>query len=161
MLELNRSVDLTELAGSPLLLLLLLYLHIEGSVLPRHRFEAYRYLVDHLVREHPMRKRVAALSADFQARLTDDEVLNVLSFVAYLIQDKFPTGLVSENDIRSPLELFLADANSLGLGLTAQEARQHIDRLFKFAMILFTSNRTVICKSPVRAATYSSAPRYV
>lgn len=48
--EIERSMDLDELSRVPLLLLLLLYLHIEGATLPHRRFQAYEYLIDHLLK---------------------------------------------------------------------------------------------------------------
>jgi energy-coupling factor transporter ATP-binding protein EcfA2 len=132
MAELNASPNLSDLSSVPLLLLLLLCLHIEGVVLPRNRFEAYEYIIEHLIRDHPMRKRVASMTGTPSGELTETELHNVLAYVAFLAQLKFPTGIVPESEIRTALEGFLGNAEALSMGLTRQDTNQHLERFFRF-----------------------------
>jgi hypothetical protein len=124
--EIERSSDLDELSRIPLLLLLLLYLHIEGATLPHRRFEAYEYLIGHLLKEHPVRKRTAAFLSDAPTGLTHDEVQLALAHLAFVVQYDYPSGIIPEPVILSTMESFLTDPTGLGLGLQARDARHYM-----------------------------------
>jgi hypothetical protein len=132
MAELNSSGSLSDLSSVPLLLLLLLGLHIEGAVLPRNRFDAYEYLIEHLVRDHPARKRAAAMISAQPGLLTEGELHNVFAYLALVAQQRFPTGALPEPQIRSALEGFFTNEDTLSMGFTQHEANQHLDHFFKY-----------------------------
>jgi energy-coupling factor transporter ATP-binding protein EcfA2 len=120
--KLERSSDLVQLAEVPLTLLLLLYLHLQNTPLPTNRFEAYEHVVKHFIQEHPLaRKTAAALTSDASA-LTREEIRYALAYIAYVVQTKFPAGVLTADDIRESLESFLRDNVEYGLGLGRQEA---------------------------------------
>ena len=129
--ELDASKNLSDLSFIPLLLLLLLCLHIEGAALPRNRFQAYEYLIDHLVREHPARKRVASATTELSSMLTDDELRSALGFIAFWAHHNWPMGPFPEADVRGALSGFLNE-HMLGPGLSEKEANQLLGRFFKF-----------------------------
>jgi energy-coupling factor transporter ATP-binding protein EcfA2 len=122
--KLGKSNDLSQLAEIPLTLLLLLYLHLQNYPLPANRFEAYQYVTNHFIREHPLARRTAATLTDEPSPLTPEEVRNALAYVAYVVQTDFPAGTLSADDIRSRLEDFLQDDMEHGLGLSRPEARE-------------------------------------
>jgi hypothetical protein len=124
--EIEHSSDLDELSRVPLLLLLLLYLHIEGTTLPHRRFQAYEYLINHLLKEHPVRKRIAAFLSDAPTGLTHDEVQLALANLAFVVQSDYPSGIIPEPVILSAMESFLTDPTGLGLGLPSRDARQYM-----------------------------------
>jgi len=126
--EVERSSDLEELSTVPLLLLLLLYLHIEGATLPHRRFQAYEYLIDHLLKEHPVRKRTAAFLSDTPAGLTPDELQVALAHLAFVMHCDYPNGIIPEPVILSTMESFLTDPTGLGLALPARDARHYMHR---------------------------------
>ncbi len=122
--KLAKSTDLLQLAEVPLTLLLLLYLHLQNYPLPSNRFEAYAYVADHFIRDHPLARRVAAALTSAQDSLTPKEIQNALAYLAYVVQTEFPGGIVSATDVRSRLEDFLQHDTEHGLGLSRQEARE-------------------------------------
>jgi energy-coupling factor transporter ATP-binding protein EcfA2 len=122
--KLAKSTDLLQLAEVPLTLLLLLYLHLQNYPLPSTRFEAYEYVADHFIRDHPLARRVAAALTSDQDSLTPKEIQNALAYLAYIVQTDFPGGIVSAEDVRLRLEDFLQQDAEYGLSLSRQEARE-------------------------------------
>ncbi len=120
--SLTKSPDLSQLAEIPLLLLLLLYLHLENIPLPDSRFEAYDHVITHFVKEHPLGKRTAASLTDDVSSLEPEEIRNAMAFIAAQVQERFPAEIFADSDIRPLLESFLKDEN-LGLGLPTHDAR--------------------------------------
>jgi hypothetical protein len=122
--KLTKSSDLSQLAEMPLTLLLLLYLHLQNYPLPANRFEAYQYVANHFIREHPVARRTAATLTDEQSSLTFEEMRNALAYLAYVVQTEFSAGTLTADDVRSRLEAFLQDDTEHGLGLSRSEARE-------------------------------------
>jgi hypothetical protein len=122
--KLAKSSDLSQLAEIPLTLLLLLYLHLQNYPLPANRFEAYEYVTNHFIREHPLARRTAATLTEEQSPLTPEEIRNALAYVAYVAQTEFPGGALTTADVRTCLEGFLQDDMEHGLGLPSSEARE-------------------------------------
>jgi len=120
--KLERSSDLVQLAEVPLTLLLLLYLHLQNTALPTNRFGAYEHVVKHFIQEHPLARKTAAASTNDASALTHEEIRLALAYIAYVVQTKFPAGVLTANDIRESLESFLRDDVEYGLGLRRQEA---------------------------------------
>jgi hypothetical protein len=122
--KLAKSNDLSQLAEIPLTLLLLLYLHLQNYPLPANRFEAYEYVTNHFIREHPLARRTAATLTEEQSPLTPEEIRNALGYVAYVAQTEFPGGALTTADVRACLVGFLQDDMEHGLGLPPSEARE-------------------------------------
>jgi hypothetical protein len=122
--RLAKSSDLTQLAEVPLTLLLLLMLHLQNSPLPANRFEAYEYVSQYFIREHPLARRVAATVTQDQEILNATDIRNVLASIAYFVQTDFPASILSLDEITNHLEPFLQDNTGLGLGLSRAEARE-------------------------------------
>ena len=75
MSELQSSADLRELARTPLLLGLLIYLKSSNLPLPSNRFRAYGRLVEHLISTHPaVRRRAAMIATTSSLFATADEI---------------------------------------------------------------------------------------
>lgn len=122
--QLQNSQDLKDLARTPLLLCLLVYLSLHSARLPHNRFGAYDTLIKHLVSEHPRRRRRAAsLTDELSAELSDEEVRDALAYLAYRLQQEAGEGLVGQEQALRAVEEHLKDENT-GLGLDQREARR-------------------------------------
>jgi hypothetical protein len=51
-----------------------------------------------------------------------EEIRHALGYIAYIVQTKFPAGVLTADDIRDNLESFLRDDVEYGLGLSRREA---------------------------------------
>ncbi len=122
LVELSRSSDLSDLSRVPFLLLLLLYLHLEQSVLPTRRFKAFELMIDRLLTEHPASRRIAASVASAPRGLEDNELKRALARVAFDVQDTRADGLISDDDLQEVVRQFLVD-DELGLGMDSSQAR--------------------------------------
>lgn len=120
--KLERSSDLVQLAEVPLTLLLLLYLHLQNVPLPTSRFDAYEHVVNHFIQEHPLARKTSAASTSDASALDHEEIRHALAYIAYVVQTRFPAGVLTAGDIRDSLESFLRDDTEYGLGLSRQEA---------------------------------------
>jgi hypothetical protein len=122
--QLERSQDLQDLAGTPLLLCLLIYLGLHSARLPQNRFDAYETFVGHLTSEHPRRRRASAsLTDDLSTELSDGEVWDALAYLAYRLQEEAGQGLVGQEQALRAVEEHLRDENT-GLGPELREARR-------------------------------------
>lgn len=122
--ELSASSDLQELAGVPLLLLLLVYLKLHGLVLPSSKQRAYTELLNHLLATHPeRRRRAAALIGADASDLTAEELKQALAAVAYTMQTNAPRGVVSDKEVLTVLESYCCET-TLGLGMESAPARR-------------------------------------
>jgi hypothetical protein len=130
--RLARSRDLAQLAEVPLTLLLLLYLHLQNMPLPTSRFDAYEHVITHFIQEHPLARKTAAASTCDSTALTREETRYALAYAAYIVQTKFPAGVLSVGQVRDTLEGFLRDDVGYGLGLDRQQA---LDVLRSFANV--------------------------
>jgi energy-coupling factor transporter ATP-binding protein EcfA2 len=97
--KLERSSDLVQLAEVPLTLLLLLYLHLQNTPLPTNRFDAYEHVVKHFIQEHPLARKTAAASTSDASALTHEEIRHALAYIAYVVQTKFPAGVLTARTI--------------------------------------------------------------
>jgi len=122
LVELSRSSDLSDLSRVPFLLLLLLYLHLEQSVLPTRRFKAFELMIDRLLTEHPASRRIAASVASAPRGLEDNELKRALARVAFEVQDTRADGLISDDDLQEVVRQFLVN-DELGLGMDSSQAR--------------------------------------
>lgn len=122
--RLEDSQDLGELATTPLLLCLLIYLSLHSARLPRNRFEAYGTIIEHLVLEHPRRRRRAAsITDELSAELHGEEVRDALASLAYRLQVEAGEGLISQDRALRAVVEHLRDENT-GLGLEQREAQR-------------------------------------
>ncbi len=121
--ELQRSPDLQDLAKVPLLLCLLISLHMQKASLPQSRFKAYDLIIDHLVSDHPSKRRKAASLISSTNDLSDDDIKGLLSVLAYYIQCNYGDGLIEHEDAIDPIEKYLQNP-SQPFGFNKAEAKR-------------------------------------
>lgn len=149
--ELAASTDLTGLARVPLLLVLLIYSWLQKSKLPRNRFKAYDQLIDHLVAEHPRRRREdAGQPADILPGLTTDEVKSVLAYLAYIIQCEHPGGVLKDDIAKNIVKDYLQN-NVFGFGWEAPETKKYSEMLIEAGK---ASLGLIVRKSPREVGFY-------
>ena len=123
--ELSRSSDLLALSEVPLLLLLLIFMRFQRAILPRGRFEAYDRMLDHLLREHPAAKRVAASVTDSGGALDEISLRQALANLAFVVHEQFPEGTFTDAQVEAIVHDFLTDTSSVGLGLDPSDANKY------------------------------------
>ncbi|WP_158750570.1 NACHT domain-containing NTPase [Acidobacterium sp. S8] len=121
--DLDRSSDLDELSRVPLFLLLLITLRLQGAALPGGRFDAYASIIQHMLRDHPQRKRTAAAIIPTD-QLSEREIQTVLARLAFEIQTGQTGGTISEDDFLKLLLEVLMSHEGAGLGLPNADARK-------------------------------------
>ena len=131
MSELGRSVDLRELARTPLLLLFLIYHRLHRSALPEGRFKAYESIINHLISSQPKRRRTAANIVGEQTSTSTEDAMNAFARIAFEIQRYKTTGAILKIDAKETLGSYLMD-EELGLGLSQPQARKMCDHLLAF-----------------------------
>lgn len=131
--ELSRSSELSRLAQTPLLLVLLLYMKFQNAVLPQHRFEAYDRMLEHLLRFHPAAKRAAAFVTDTAEPLGERDIRLSLAKLAFAIHSDLPASVATEDEVEKVLFPFLSDREGLGLGLEPAAARAYIPQFSRVA----------------------------
>jgi hypothetical protein len=89
-------------------------------------------MVNHLIRDHPMSKRVAAMTGELPEVLSETELHYLLAYIAFVAYQRYPAGIIPESEIRAAIQDFLGDAESFSLGLTDIEIGQHLRRFFRF-----------------------------
>jgi len=130
--EIRKSPGLVDLAGTPLLLGLLIYLKISNSPLPNNRFEAYRVLVNHLIAIHPATRRKAAfLTAAAPNTFSLEDLRSVLAALAFTVAKEHPDGNFSRPEALTYIATFLADEQR-GFGYRRPEAVQHAAEVLRF-----------------------------
>lgn len=145
LVELTCTTDLTELAKIPLLLVLLIYLWLQKSKLPRNRFKAYSELIDHLIAEHPRRRRAdTGQTEDVLCGFSPDEVKSILAYVAYIILIENPEGVVEANKAKNIVREHLQD-HEIGFGYNLPEANRYSTQLVDIAE---TNLGLLVRKSP-------------
>jgi hypothetical protein len=106
--ELARSADLGELAKFPMLLCLLIFLRFQNIQLPQSRFKAYGQIVDHLILVHPKRRQKAASITSAEDDLRDEDVKDLLAYLALVIHERYSEGLldkkIAEEIVRQRIE---------------------------------------------------------
>jgi hypothetical protein len=108
-------VELRQLAGTPLFLLLLVGLRLSGVPLPTRRFEVYESVVQQLLKDHPATRATAAGMTSDHNVLPADDVRQVLAHVAYLQQLRGDLGPVPETAVRADLLEALKDPGHLAM----------------------------------------------
>lgn len=131
MVEVRASADLSELAKTPLLLGLLLYLKGSSLPLPNSRFRAYGRLIEHLISAHPIARRRAAMVKTVESDLSSDDARIALASLAFHLQSTQPEGLVDGHSAEEAISSFLQD-EALGFGLSRAEARRQSRNLLNF-----------------------------
>jgi len=105
MAEIEQDHALSELAGVPLLLSALIYLRLQGRVLPRNRFDALEAITKTLIFEQPQRRAQASLqgSANQQnPRLTERGI----QFLAFFIHQSPGSESIPQDKAREALADF-------------------------------------------------------
>jgi len=123
MAEMRSSADLSELAKTPLLLGLLLYLKSSSIPLPNSRYRAFGRLVEHLISVHPIARRRAAMVKAQDNDLSPEDAQIVFANLAFHLQSELPEGLIDRRVAEDVISQFLRD-EVLGFGLTQSEARR-------------------------------------
>lgn len=131
MAEMRSSADLSELAKTPLLLGLLLYLKGSSIPLPNSRYRAYGRLVEHLISVHPIARRRAAMVKAEDSDLTPEDARTVFAYLAFHLQSQLPEGLIERREAEEVISQFLRD-DELGFGLSQAEARRQAHTLLAF-----------------------------
>jgi hypothetical protein len=119
---LGSSSDLRTLGRTPLLFVSLLFLWVERSELPRHRFDAYDRLVEHLLATHPARRKAAAFLGSQTEVLDAISVRAVLAHLAYNIHAGEGQGVVDDEQAVSLIRALLVSDESIGLGMDEPSA---------------------------------------
>lgn len=127
--QLSEAADLEELAQVPLLLTLLIFLRFRDAELPRDRFDAYKEVVDYLVKRHPALKLQASLITSSGTRLLRErDVRRILSAVAYHVHSNFPSGIIPAQALIDFVERFIVAPEGVGLELTSTELKQYSEQ---------------------------------
>ena len=121
--QVRASAHLDQLAQTPMLLMLLLYLHFRNANLPSDRFDAYEKVIHHLLEDHPAARSLAALSGSEQL-LPPAQVRKALASLAYRIQVNRPGGDVKRDLAVRYVGEALGSAGETSLGLTTEDADQ-------------------------------------
>jgi len=131
MAEMRSSADLSELAKTPLLLGLLLYLKSSSLPLPNSRYRAYGRLVEHLISVHPIARRRAAMVKAENSDLPPEDARIVFANLAFHLQSQLPEGLIERGEAEDVISQFLRD-DEIGFGLAQAEARRQARTLLAF-----------------------------
>jgi len=139
--ELQRAPAFIELAKVPLLLSLLMFHKFFDAYLPQSRFKAYDSLIEHLISEHPQRRKVDSMIYD-SSKISGDDLKKVLAYLAYYIHVNSTEGILDCNRAYLPIEQYLQE----DMGLSPREAKE------SSRLILDSSQDTtgiLVRKSPV------------
>ncbi len=131
--ELARSSELAPLSTVPLLLLLLIFMRFQRTALPRGRFDAYDGMLDHVLREHPKAKRVAASITDDGDLLDEVSTRQALANLAFVVQREHPDGVIADAQFELVVHAFLTDRADTGLGLSPVEANRYLPQFSRLA----------------------------
>lgn len=94
----NNSV--LRMANNPLLATIIALIHYQGSKLPERRASLYDIATSTFL-ENWVRQRETEKNSNFDK----ESLIEILSPVAFYIQDKYSTGLIAENELRELLEI--------------------------------------------------------
>lgn len=131
--ELARSAELAPLSTVPLLLLLLIFMRFQRAALPRGRFDAYDRMLDHVLREHPQAKRVAASITEPGGMLDEVSTRQALANLAFVVQSEYPNGVIGDSQFESVVHAFLTDRSNTGLGLSPAESNRYLPQFSRLA----------------------------
>ncbi len=131
--DLESSGDLRELARTPLLLGLLIYLSSSNLPLPRNRFSAYGRLVEHLVATHPKARRRAALVSGPTSIFSTADETKVFAALANQLHRNHAEGLISASEAELTIQGFLEDTN--GFAMHRTEAHRQAQILLDFGEV--------------------------
>ncbi len=108
--ELGRDRNLSVLAETPLLLVGLILLSLNGRVLPRNRVEAYGELVNVMLDHHPVARATAAGDVVPRFRHAYDPILRraAIAFLAFNIRKLGGGSALAVDDAQDLLSEFIA-----------------------------------------------------
>ena len=111
-----------ELASNPLLLTILALIYQSGkSQLPKQRVSLYQMAVDNLAQVWRQRGH----------NLNDDEVLYVLTQIAYHIHETYSTGLIEETEVRAQVTKSLASYRGIPYERLSPSFNEDVSRFMK------------------------------
>jgi len=106
MAEVEQETALSELAGTPLLLSVLIYLRLQGRVLPLNRFDAFEAITRALIHEQPMRRAQASLQGSNTLQQNPRMAERGIQFLALFIHEQPGSESISEDEAREALTTF-------------------------------------------------------
>lgn len=147
--EANRVPALHEFLENPLLLGLLLVQKILKLSLPSKKDKVIEALVSLLVAEHP-KAREAAAKVITQEQISNDELMQLLEYLAYEGMLKYPEGGFPKESLKELIESYLK-SEDIGFGWDSARARQ-----FSGFLIKETSEKlgVIVEKSPQTVGFY-------
>lgn len=106
MAEVEQDRALSELAGTPLLLSALIYLRLQGGVLPRNRFDALDAVTKALIHEQPMRRAAASLKGSNTLQQNPRVAERGIQFLALFLYEQPGSESIPEDQAREALATF-------------------------------------------------------
>ena len=132
MTELEAEAALAELAGIPLLLSALIYLRLEGRVLPQNRFEVLEAIATTLIAEQPLRRAKGSLQGSGPSRNARLIVERGIEVLALAVHQQPGSDAINEDNARNLLADFYqaeefkkpaGEAHEIATGLIEQAAQ--------------------------------------
>lgn len=103
MTEVAQDAALADLAGVPLLLSALIYLRLQGRILPRGRFDALSVLAQTLIFEQPQRRAQAALQGSAPAAQHRRLIERGIEYLALRVHERSGSDSIPEEAARECL----------------------------------------------------------
>ncbi len=132
MSEVEQDTALSELAGIPLLLSVLIYLRLQGRVLPRNRFDALEAITRALIHEQPIRRAQASLQGSSSLQQNPRITERGIQFLALFIHQQPDSESIHEDKVRETLATFYqgsefrkAEAEAIDLATIQAEHAAH------------------------------------
>jgi hypothetical protein len=106
MAEVEQDRAISELAGTPLLLSALIFLRLQGGVLPRNRFDALDAITRALIHEQPVRRAEASLRGSNAVQQSPRVAERGIQFLALFIREQPGSESTPEDQARDALATF-------------------------------------------------------
>lgn len=105
--ELEQASDLSQLAGNPLLLSILLLQKLRDSKLPRNKIYALKEITEYLINKHPLkRKKDAAIVDDTKL---DIDFSDIFCELAFHIQNQCNDGVINKDEACKVISKYLME----------------------------------------------------
>ena len=104
-LELEKTNDLSQLAGNPLLLSILLIQKLRDSKLPRNKINALKEITEYLINKHPLKRIKDAAIVD--ETKYDIDFGDIFSELAFYIQNQSNDGVINKDDACKVISKYL------------------------------------------------------
>lgn len=107
LLELDQTNDLSQLAGNPLLLSILLIQKLRNSVLPKNRVIALKEITEYLINKHPLKRKKDAAIVD--ETNNDIDFTDIFCELAFYIQNQSNDGVITKDDACKAISNYLVE----------------------------------------------------